>query len=106
MERDIIARQQALGRSMNDTDTVLSGSKHPFADSNERFRLLVEGVRDYAIYMLDTDGRIISWNTGAESVKGYSKSEVIGQHFSLFFTPEDVKRGKPTTIMQIAAREG
>src|SRR5437868_4977173 len=81
-------------------------SDHRLTESNEHFRLLVEGVNDYAIYMLDPTGRIMSWNTGAESIKGYSKSEIIGQHFSLFFTAEDIERGKPATILATAAREG
>ena len=75
-------------------------------ENNERFRLFVEGVSDYAIYLLDPAGRIASWNTGAQSIKGYSKDEVIGQHFSLFFTAEDIERDKPATLLAIAAREG
>jgi PAS domain S-box-containing protein len=75
-------------------------------ESDELFHLLVEGVSDYAIYMLDPSGRIVSWNAGIQAIKGYSKAEVIGQHFSLFFTAEDVRRGKPAQILAIAAREG
>jgi PAS domain S-box-containing protein len=74
--------------------------------SEERFRLLVEGVRDYAIYMLDPSGRITTWNAGAERLKGYTSSEIIGQHFSLFFSPEDVKAGKPVRELGIAETEG
>src|SRR5256885_12234023 len=99
-------RQRGIGKSMNDINIPLNDSEHGSAESNERFRLLVEGVRDYAIYMLDTAGRIVSWNTGAQNIKGYSKNEVIGQHFALFFTAEDIKRGRPATILEIAAREG
>jgi PAS domain S-box-containing protein len=76
------------------------------ADSNERLRLLVEGVTDYAIYILDTAGRITSWNAGAQRIKGYTDREVIGRHFSLFFPPEDVQRGKPAELLRTAAREG
>jgi PAS domain S-box-containing protein len=75
-------------------------------ESNERFRLLVESVADYAIYMLDLSGHIVSWNSGAQLIKGYTKSEVIGRHFSLFFTPEDVQCGRPDTLLEIAVREG
>ncbi|MBV8088123.1 MAG: PAS domain S-box protein, partial [Alphaproteobacteria bacterium] len=57
--------------------------------SNKRFELLVQAVTDYAIYMIEPDGTIASWNTGAARLKGYSQEEVIGQHFSRFFTPED-----------------
>ena len=63
--------------------------------SEERFRLLVEGARDYAIFMLDPEGRVASWNSGAERLKGYSADEIIGQHFSRFYPQESVERGKP-----------
>ena len=61
--------------------------------SEERFRLLVEGVQDYAIFMLDPDGRIASWNSGAQQNKGYTADEIIGQHFSVFYPPEVAARG-------------
>ncbi|MFC7206625.1 PAS domain-containing protein [Comamonas endophytica] len=61
--------------------------------SEERFRLLIEGVRDYAIYMLDPMGMIQSWNSGAELIKGYTAQEVVGKHFRMFFRSEDVERG-------------
>jgi PAS domain S-box-containing protein len=94
---------------MSETNDMLKGAReaaHSLLDSSERFRLLVEGVADYAIYMLDPEGRIVSWNTGIQRIKGYSENEVIGRHFSLFFPPEDVQRGKPMTLLEIAAREG
>jgi PAS domain S-box-containing protein len=72
--------------------------------SEERFRLLVEAVKDYAIYMLDADGRIVSWNPGAERIKGYSAGEVIGQHFSLFY-PEEARRRRWPEQQLAAARE-
>lgn len=74
--------------------------------SEERFRLLVEGVVDYAIYMLDPDGTISSWNAGAETIKGYSRSEIIGKHFSRFYTQEDVDAGKPWMELAQAKRVG
>ncbi len=74
--------------------------------SEERFRLLVEGARDYAIFMLDPSGRVSIWNTGAERMKGYSAAEVIGEHFARFYPPEDVERGLPDAELQTAAREG
>jgi PAS domain S-box-containing protein len=64
-------------------------------DSALQLKLLVQGVHDYAIYMLDTDGRITSWNSGAQAIKGYNESEVLGQHFSIFYTDEDRSRGAP-----------
>jgi len=74
--------------------------------SEERFRLLVQGVRDYAIYMLDPDGRISNWNTGAAAIKGYSADEIVGQHFSRFYTPEDQARGEPARALATALSEG
>jgi PAS domain S-box-containing protein len=74
--------------------------------SEERFRLLVDAVRDYAIFMLDSEGRISSWNSGAERIKGYKASEIIGQHFSCFYPEEDLKAGKPQRELEIAAEEG
>jgi PAS domain S-box-containing protein len=68
--------------------------------------LLLQGVTDYAIYMLDPVGRIVSWNTGGERIKGYTDAEVIGQHFSRFYPAEDVERGVPGESLAIAAREG
>src|SRR4051794_23337092 len=59
-------------------------------ESEERFRLLVEGTKDYAIFMLDPGGHIISWNAGARRIKGYAEHEVIGKHFSVFYTRTDI----------------
>jgi len=70
----------------------------------ERFRLLVESVKDYAIFMLDVDGRVSSWNVGAERIKGYRADEIIGQHFSRFYPPETA--GRCAEELEIAAREG
>ena len=75
-------------------------------DSEQRFRMLVQGVRDYAIYMLDTEGRITNWNAGAQSIKGYTADEIVGQHFSRFYTDEDRARGEPQFALETALREG
>ena len=72
----------------------------------ERFRSLVEEVKDYAIFMLDPAGRILSWNEGAQKIKGYAAAEIIGQHFSRFFLAEDIERGKPDAELTLAAAEG
>ncbi len=72
----------------------------------DRFRLLVEAVRDYAIFLLDTEGRVLSWNSGAERIKGYKSEEVIGKDFSIFYPPEDVRAGKPWQQLELAKREG
>jgi PAS domain S-box-containing protein len=74
--------------------------------SEEQFRLLVQGVTDYAIYMLDPGGRVISWNLGAHRIKGYSPEEIIGQHFSKFYTEEDRERGAPAIALETALRVG
>jgi len=74
--------------------------------SEQRFRMLVEGVRDYAIYMLDPEGRVSNWNAGAERIKGYSKDEIVGQHFSRFYTEEDRAAGQPQRALETAVREG
>src|SRR5437870_3458120 len=75
-------------------------------ESEERFRLLVEGAEDYAIFMLDPKGNITSWNPGAERIKGYSAEEIIGQHFSCFYPPEKVEAGYPDQELEVAAAKG
>ncbi|QRN99621.1 PAS domain S-box protein [Archangium violaceum] len=74
--------------------------------SEERFRLLVEEVEDYAIIMLDPEGRVVSWNAGAERINGYEAREVLGRHVSVFYTPEDVAAGDPDRCIQVAAERG
>jgi PAS domain S-box-containing protein len=74
--------------------------------SQEQFRLLVQGVTDYAIYMLSPMGEIASWNVGAERIKGYSTDEVIGSHFSRFYTAADQAAGEPALALAVAAKEG
>lgn len=74
--------------------------------SEERFRLLVQSVTDYAIYMLDPDGRVTNWNIGAQRIKGYRPEEIIGEHFSRFYTEEDKAAGLPALGLKTAAREG
>ncbi|MGO8072816.1 PAS domain S-box protein [Rhizobium leguminosarum] len=74
--------------------------------SEEQFRRLVQGVSDYAIYMLDPEGNVSSWNFGAERIKGYRPQEIIGRHFSTFYTPEDREAGVPEKALGIARAEG
>lgn len=71
-----------------------------------RFELLVQSVVDYAIYMLDPQGRIASWNSGAQHIKGYTAEQVLGRHFSMFYTEDDRARGLPDRVLAIAANEG
>jgi PAS domain S-box-containing protein len=74
--------------------------------SEERFRLIVDGIKDYAILMLSPDGVVQTWNTGAERIKGYQGEEIIGNNFSLFYTPEAIQDGLPRKMLQAAAAEG
>jgi PAS domain S-box-containing protein len=89
-----------------------SGEVEPQADERqlalerERFRVLVEGVKDYAILMLDPEGTIVSWNEGAERIKGYSEAEAVGRHFSMFYTPEAIADDHPAHELEVATRDG
>ncbi len=74
--------------------------------SEERFRLIVSSVRDYAIFMLSPEGHVMTWNAGAERIKGYTEREIVGSHFSRFYPEEDIRAGKCELELQIAAREG
>ena len=74
--------------------------------SEERSRLFIEGVKDYAIFMLDPDGCVSTWNVGAERIKGYKASEIIGRHFSVFYPDEDRRSGKPAWELEVAVKEG
>lgn len=75
-------------------------------DEAQQFRLLLNGVTDYAIYLLDPDGRVKTWNQGGERIKGYSRDEIVGSHFSRFYTPEDVAAGAPQRSLNIAREQG
>ncbi len=75
-------------------------------EGEERFRLLVDGVQDYAIYMLSPEGLVTSWNSGARRIKGYEAAEIIGKHFSQFYASEDIERGKPWAELAIARETG
>jgi PAS domain S-box-containing protein len=74
--------------------------------SEEQFRLLVDGVKDYAIFMLDQAGNVVSWNSGAEQIKGYRADEIIGRHFSCFYGHEDIESEKPKRELESAAKDG
>ena len=76
------------------------------AQHDAMFRFLVEGVKDYAIFMLDPDGRVKTWNSGAERLKGYSAAEIIGQHFSIFYPPEEIANGKTDRELKFAVEHG
>ena len=89
--RDLTARREA---------------EESLRESEERFRLLVEGVRDYAIFMLDPTGRVATWNEGAERINGYREKEIVGKHFSQFYSEEDKASKKPERELEIATRTG
>jgi len=84
----------------------MNEEKASSSDSERTFRLLVEAVQDYAIYMLDPSGRVSTWNTGAHRIKGYSSNEIIGRHFECFFTPENRADGVPQQLLREAAASG
>ncbi len=86
--------------------TALMEMDRAVRESNESFRMMVEAVKDHAIVMLDVDGRIVSWNVGAERLKGYAKHEIVGQHFSRFYTADDVAAHKPEQELETAVRLG
>ncbi|MBB4192035.1 PAS domain S-box-containing protein [Rhizobium aethiopicum] len=86
--------------------TERRAAEHAIRQSEEQFRRLVQGVSDYAIYMLDPEGNVSSWNFGAERIKGYRPDEIIGRHFSTFYTPEDRAAGLPEKALRVARAEG
>ncbi len=98
LEKEAQARTQA--------EAALRHQLEEIKASEERFRLLVEGTKDCAIFMLDPTGNIVSWNPGAERIKQYRTEEIIGQHFSRFYPDEEVRAGKPPRELEIAAGEG
>jgi PAS domain S-box-containing protein len=74
--------------------------------SAEEFRLMVDSIQDYAIFRLDPEGRVASWNLGAERIEGYTAEEIVGQHFSTFYTPDNIAQGRPERALEIARQEG
>jgi PAS domain S-box-containing protein len=99
-ESDAGARREAA------TFVGAGGGRSTSLEGVGLYGLLVESVQDYAIFALDTTGHILSWNRGAHRLKGYTADEIIGRHFSIFYPPEDVARGKTTWELEVAAREG
>jgi len=75
-------------------------------ESEEKYRMLLDGVQDYAIFMIDPRGQVVSWNAGAERIKGYTADQIIGHNFSCFFPPEDIERGRPEEVLRITAANG
>jgi PAS domain S-box-containing protein len=105
--------QKKANPALQQTDQDLRQASRDFqlpgqavADIQTRYQLLVNSVTDYALYMLDQEGRVVTWNAGAERLKGYTAEEILGRNYSLFFLPEDVEAGVPARELAEAAREG
>jgi PAS domain S-box-containing protein len=103
--RDISARKSAEEHLAQMEDKRRLG-ENALRDSEEKYRMLLDGVHDYAIFMLDPRGLVVSWNAGAERIKGYKAPEIIGRNYSCFFSPEDIKRGKPEEALRMTAASG
>jgi PAS domain S-box-containing protein len=86
--------------------TARRAQEEALRESEEQFRLLVDSVKDYAIFMLDPGGRVLTWNAGAAAINGYSAAEVLHREFSMFFTPEDIAAGRPAQELAAALRDG
>src|ERR1700675_1272636 len=109
MKATILERTVQLETDLRELQGEITDSKRAeetLRQSEERARLMVEGVKDYAILMLDLKGRVTTWNAGTEHIKGYSAQEIIGQPFSIFYTGEDAASGKPERDLEVAAKEG
>jgi len=109
LQRELEARRQAERdlRHLNETLEQRAGERtRELMETERRFRLLVESVTDYAIYMLDPAGNVVNWNPGAQRIKGYAREEVLGQHFSRFYTDEDRSLEIPARALQTAATSG
>jgi len=97
-----LSLQAKIGERTRELERALA----QLGETERSFELLVDGVIDYALFMLDPNGNIASWNAGAKRIKGYEASEVIGRHFSMFYTPEDIAAEIPARGLRTAAREG
>ncbi len=86
--------------------TEKRAAEESLRQSEEQLRLLIQGVTDYAIYLLSAEGRVTNWNAGAQRIKGYAPDEIIGHHFSRFYTAEDQAAGRPATNLALATQEG
>jgi PAS domain S-box-containing protein len=99
-------KPSTVRHSLSSTANSLSLLEDELRESEERYRLLLDGIHDYAIFMMDPRGQVISWNAGAERIKGYTADQIIGHNFSCFFPPEDIARGRPEEVLRITAASG
>ena len=106
LEARLLALNEGLEARVADRARQLAATNARLEETERRFQLLIDGVTDHAIFMLDRTGIVASWNTGAERIKGYSSGEIIGQHFSRFYTDEDRQKGVPQTALATAERSG
>ena len=86
--------------------TEKRAAQQALTEAEQRFRILVQGVTDYAIFMLDPDGRVTNWNAGAQRIKGYAPGDIVGEHFSRFYTPEDHEAGVPAKALDTVRESG
>ena len=105
-ERELKTLNETLEQRADERARQLAASLGKLEDTERRFRLLVEGVNDYAIYMLDPTGHVVNWNPGAERIKGYASAEILGRHFSAFYTPEDQAEDVPKKALTTAFETG
>lgn len=103
--QDADGRLVGFAKITRDT-TERQAAQQALMESERRFRVLVDGVLDYAIFMLDPSGMVVNWNAGARRMKGYTSSEIVGRHFSIFYTAEDRAAGRPAQVIETATREG
>src|SRR5919112_13490 len=106
LNRNLEHRVEERTAQLEASIAELESNQQELRQSEERFRILVEGVSDYAIFMLGPEGHIVSWNEGAERIQGYEASEAIGEHLSIFYAMEDVEQGLPEEALRVAAAEG
>ena len=103
--RDISVRK-AAERLLAETEEKRRGMDEQLRQSQERYRMLIDRVEGYAIFMVDPEGQVLSWNAGAERIKGYRAEEIIGRNFSCFFPADAISRGRPAEVLRIAAARG
>jgi diguanylate cyclase (GGDEF)-like protein/PAS domain S-box-containing protein len=96
----------AVGWSAQRDNSARGRPEGALGDSEEKYRMLLDGIQDYAIFMLDPLGHVISWNAGAERIKGYTAEQIVGRNFSCFFSPEDIRRGRPEEVLRITVASG